>query len=114
MPNNSEHAQRSHKVCTRPSGKLVVPDAFSVILAKVRAFSAIRMYIKTFAPQGTRMTEDAEFRCSLHRESSQLSTLNRTSQEILCYRGKVKRPRWKDSEMGALSLLLLLCSLLWY
>lgn len=33
---NSEHIARQHKLLTRPSGRLVIPDGFAAILKKVR------------------------------------------------------------------------------
>ncbi|EKM51017.1 uncharacterized protein PHACADRAFT_32060 [Phanerochaete carnosa HHB-10118-sp] len=83
-PNDIEHIRRHHRIFTRPSGNQIVPDVFRALLTK-----------------GTRLTEDAEFRCSLFREATESFHLDNISAIITVYRGKDKCPRWVDTEPGA-------------
>ncbi|KIP02230.1 hypothetical protein PHLGIDRAFT_122658 [Phlebiopsis gigantea 11061_1 CR5-6] len=80
-PQNSDHTLRQDRIAVRPSGNLVVPDHFKVLLER-----------------GTRMTEEDEYRCTMFREATELSHLDRISSSITCYRGKSKSPRWADTE----------------
>lgn len=99
-----EHVQRSKRVYTRPSGRLVVPDAFEVVLGKVRpGFLSFMTQNKPQHTQGTRMAEDAEFRQSFFREAVQATTLDSIFAGIVCYRGKTEIPHWMDEESGGAS-----------
>ncbi|KAF8629982.1 hypothetical protein AX15_003171 [Amanita polypyramis BW_CC] len=74
-----DHLSRSNKAIFRPSGRIVLPDYFDVILKK-----------------GTRVSEDKEFRRSYHVESA-IPIRSRT-EEIMCYRGRRDEPKWLDVE----------------
>ncbi|EKM51021.1 uncharacterized protein PHACADRAFT_212923 [Phanerochaete carnosa HHB-10118-sp] len=87
-PNDPDHAIRAAQVYSRPSGRLVVPEAFDVILAK-----------------GTKLREDEELRRPFFQESAKASSLNNISSDVMCYRGKAKRPDWTDLEPEMFSTL---------
>ncbi|OSX61856.1 hypothetical protein POSPLADRAFT_1145484 [Postia placenta MAD-698-R-SB12] len=76
-----DHLQRRGNVRTRPSGRQVIPDHFSAILAK-----------------GTRIREDEEVSHGYYKEAREAVTLNRITAEITCYRGRSKEPCWTDIE----------------
>lgn len=44
MPSDPDHALRAAQVFSRPSGRLVIPGAFDVILAKVCSYSMTYLY----------------------------------------------------------------------
>ncbi|KAI0918923.1 hypothetical protein AcV5_001979, partial [Taiwanofungus camphoratus] len=85
---NPEHFVRRESIVTQPSGRRVLPDAFTVIL-----------------PKGTRMHDDEEVAHSFFKEASQKSALNKISSEITCYRGTSKDPHWTDIEAEMFSTL---------
>ncbi|KAI0941758.1 hypothetical protein AcW1_003559 [Taiwanofungus camphoratus] len=96
---NPEHFVRRESIVTRPSGRRVLPDAFTVILPKVSLTSSPfpHMIISPWL-QGTRMHDDEEVAHSFFKEASQKSALNKISSEITCYRGTSKDPHWTDIE----------------
>ncbi|KAF8333699.1 hypothetical protein F5887DRAFT_1063656 [Amanita rubescens] len=77
--NDIEHVARSNKAIFRPSGRIVLPDYFDVILQK-----------------GTRVSEEKEFRRSYHVEST--VPIRSRTEEIMCYRGRREDPKWLDTE----------------
>ncbi|KAI0628133.1 hypothetical protein C8Q77DRAFT_1162430 [Trametes polyzona] len=80
-PTDPDHVARSWKKIVRPSGRIVVPDFFSPILAK-----------------GTRVRGSEEMSKGYFKESRELKTLDTMSAEIICYRGKKDNPQWVDLE----------------
>ncbi|GBE79274.1 hypothetical protein SCP_0204720 [Sparassis crispa] len=87
-PNDKEHYQRWEKIITRPSGHLVLPDAFGSLLQK-----------------GMRMHDSDEVIHSFVKEAHEASLLDKISSEITCYRGKSKTPCWMDVEPERFSVL---------
>ncbi|KAI0350808.1 hypothetical protein OH77DRAFT_1412306 [Trametes cingulata] len=85
---DSEHIARSFRKIVRPSGRVVVPDAFSSILTK-----------------GTRVRGNEEMSRSYLKESREAKTLDTMSAEIICYRGKKQDPKWVDLEPECFSTL---------
>ncbi|PCH36670.1 hypothetical protein WOLCODRAFT_92097 [Wolfiporia cocos MD-104 SS10] len=78
-----EHFLRRATVVNRPSGRRMIPEAFSVLLSK-----------------GTRVRENDEVYQSFCKEATATSKLRNLTSEITCYRGKNKNPRWIDTEPG--------------
>ncbi|PCH36693.1 hypothetical protein WOLCODRAFT_82535 [Wolfiporia cocos MD-104 SS10] len=79
--NDPEHSIRRGNVVSRPSGRRVIPNAFSVLLSK-----------------GTRVHDNDEVYREFYKEASDVSMLNRLTSQIICYRGRNKEPRWTDTE----------------
>ncbi|EKM53451.1 uncharacterized protein PHACADRAFT_148058 [Phanerochaete carnosa HHB-10118-sp] len=88
-PQDSDHIKRRGKAYMRPSGRMVIPNAFNLILAK-----------------GTSLREQDEV-CSqcFYKEASSITALNKISTTIVCYRGSVKNPKWTDAEPERFSTL---------
>ncbi|PFH47369.1 hypothetical protein AMATHDRAFT_67869 [Amanita thiersii Skay4041] len=78
-PSNPDHVARSGKTIFRPSGRIVIPEYFDVILKK-----------------GIRVSEETEFKRSYHVESS--VPIKSRTEDILCYRGRKEDPKWVDLE----------------
>ncbi|PCH36668.1 hypothetical protein WOLCODRAFT_127499 [Wolfiporia cocos MD-104 SS10] len=74
-----DHFLRRDTVLRRPSGRQVVPHAFSVVL-----------------PKGAYVHYGDEFYLNMHREEQDVSQLDKLSQEIMLYRGSFNNPRWCD------------------
>ncbi|KAL4244993.1 hypothetical protein ABKN59_002858 [Abortiporus biennis] len=87
-PLKKDHFLRKDKVLKRPSGRLVLPNAFLVSLAK-----------------GTRMREGSELCLDLHRESPKHKDLDFITADLIAYRGKSKNPCWVDEEPEMFSIL---------
>ncbi|EGN92781.1 hypothetical protein SERLA73DRAFT_116909 [Serpula lacrymans var. lacrymans S7.3] len=85
---NSQHMLRSNMAIPRPSGRMVIPHAFSSILTK-----------------GTRVSESKEFRKAFITESTEVTSCNNIATEIVCYRGEALSPRWTDTEPAMFSTL---------
>ncbi|KAI0086044.1 hypothetical protein BDY19DRAFT_376420 [Irpex rosettiformis] len=85
---DSEHYSRRHKLYSRPSGNMVLPDGYSPILNK-----------------GTRVRDKEELSHSFYKEASQPSALNKIFADITCYRGLAKDPQWTDEEPDYFSTL---------
>ncbi|KAJ8585540.1 hypothetical protein M405DRAFT_705987, partial [Rhizopogon salebrosus TDB-379] len=85
---NPQHMMRASLAIPRPSGRRVLPNAFSVILEK-----------------GTAVSETKEFRKEFITEVVDRSACNTIATEIVCYRGDSSNPRWTDSEPGMFSTL---------
>ncbi|KAI0367126.1 hypothetical protein BV20DRAFT_1055106 [Pilatotrama ljubarskyi] len=83
-----EHVARSFGKIVRPSGRVVIPDAFSSILTK-----------------GTRVRGNEEMSRGYFKESREARTLDTMSAEIMCYRGKKQDPKWVDLEPECFSTL---------
>ncbi|KIP02816.1 hypothetical protein PHLGIDRAFT_122128 [Phlebiopsis gigantea 11061_1 CR5-6] len=88
VPSDMEHAMRSHRTYSRPSGRVVVPDAFQVILGK-----------------GVKVKENEELRQQFNIEAMQPNALRNISSEVACYRGDRKDPKWMDLEPESFSTL---------
>ncbi|OJA20126.1 hypothetical protein AZE42_04099 [Rhizopogon vesiculosus] len=86
--NNPQHKQRASFAIPRPSGRTVLPNAFSAILKK-----------------GTAVSETKEFRKEFITEVVDRSACNMIATEVVCYRGDSSDPRWTDSEPGMFSTL---------
>ncbi|KAI0750422.1 hypothetical protein C8Q74DRAFT_368077 [Fomes fomentarius] len=78
-PNDPEHHARRATKLHRPSGRVVVPEAFSIILKK-----------------GLSVGENAEIRRSYRLESQNVHFLDTMSASIACYKGDDANPRWMD------------------
>ncbi|KAH7912713.1 hypothetical protein BJ138DRAFT_1228277 [Hygrophoropsis aurantiaca] len=85
---DTQHKLRAHTIIPRPSGRRVIPNAFSSILTK-----------------GTKISESKEFRKDFITEGAQKSTCDSIATEIVCYRGDDTNPRWADTEPGMFSTL---------
>ncbi|KAG2129869.1 uncharacterized protein EDB93DRAFT_1095170 [Suillus bovinus] len=86
--NDPQHKLRASMAVPRPSGRTVLPNAFSTILAK-----------------GTAVSETKEFSKSFITEVVDRSACNMIATEIVCYRGDNPNPRWTDSEPSMFSTL---------
>jgi len=80
-PTDPEHIVRQGHIITQPSGKVVIPGHFTVLL-----------------PRGARIREIDEFEVSLTQEAPHESALNHLNVKFECYRGKAEQPRWLDEE----------------
>ncbi|KAL4244988.1 hypothetical protein ABKN59_002854 [Abortiporus biennis] len=83
-----DHLARKSKVMQRPSGRLVLPNAFLVSLVK-----------------GTPMREGTEVFVNLHREANRKSQLHSITADLIAYRGYSNDPRWVDVEPNLFSTL---------
>ncbi|KAH7929509.1 hypothetical protein BV22DRAFT_1080676 [Leucogyrophana mollusca] len=81
-----QHKLRTHTAIPRPSGRTVIPNAFSAILTK-----------------GTRISESKEFRKEFITECAEKSTCDSIATEIVCYRGDNPDPKWTDTDPGMFS-----------
>lgn len=86
--NDPQHKLRASMVVPRPSGRTVLPNAFSAILTK-----------------GTAVSETKEFSKNFITEVVDRSACDVITTEIVCYRGDSPNPRWTDSEPGMFSTL---------
>ncbi|PCH36686.1 hypothetical protein WOLCODRAFT_109029 [Wolfiporia cocos MD-104 SS10] len=86
--NDLEHFHRHANINNRPSGRRMVPDAFSILLSK-----------------GTQFREHEEVSQPYCREERNNAALNRIESTITCYRGKSGKPQWKDVEIDSFSTL---------
>lgn len=84
--NDEQHRLRAATAIPRPSGRTVIPNAFSAILHK-----------------GTAVSETKEFRKDFIVECAERNTSETIAAEIVCYRGHSQNPRWTDSEPGMFS-----------
>lgn len=50
--------------------------------------------------QGVQVSESREFRKYYFRDWHTVSALRQVSEPIICYRGGVGEPRWKDVDSG--------------
>ncbi|KAI9567190.1 hypothetical protein HD554DRAFT_2109591 [Boletus coccyginus] len=81
--NNEQHKFRAASAVPRPSGRMVLPNAFSAILNK-----------------GTAVSETEEFRKDFMMECAAGTSYDMVATEIVCYRGDASSPRWTDLEPG--------------
>ncbi|KAH7883409.1 hypothetical protein F5I97DRAFT_1939180 [Phlebopus sp. FC_14] len=81
--NDEQHKLRAANAIPRPSGRTVIPNAFSAILTK-----------------GTTVSEMKEFKKDFITECAERSSCETIATEIVCYRGSSPNPRWADSEPG--------------
>ncbi|KAG2153166.1 hypothetical protein DEU56DRAFT_868614 [Suillus clintonianus] len=86
--NDPQHKLRASMAVPRPSGRTVLPNAFSAVLTK-----------------GTVVSETKEFRKDFITEVVDRSACGMITTEIVCYRGESPNPRWTDSEPGMFSTL---------
>lgn len=86
--NDPQHKLRASTAVPRPSGRTVLPNAFSAILTK-----------------GTVVSEAKEFSKNFITEVVDRSACDMITTEIVCYRGNSSNPRWTDSEPGMFSTL---------
>ncbi|KAG1830176.1 hypothetical protein EV424DRAFT_1315773 [Suillus variegatus] len=86
--NDPQHKLRASMAVPRPSGRTVLPNAFSAILTK-----------------GTAVSETKEFSKSFITEVVDRSACNMITTEVICYRGDSPSPRWTDLEPGMFSTL---------
>jgi hypothetical protein len=86
--NDPQHKLRASMAVPRPSGRTVLPNAFSAILTK-----------------GTAVSETKEFSKNFITEVVDRSACDMITTEIVCYRGDSSDPRWTDSEPGMFSTL---------
>ncbi|KAG1734631.1 hypothetical protein EDB19DRAFT_1896424 [Suillus lakei] len=86
--NDPQHKLRASMAVPRPSGRTVLPNAFSAILTK-----------------GIAVSETKEFRKDFITEVVDRSACDMITTEIVCYRGNSPNPRWTDSEPGMFSTL---------
>jgi len=84
--NDEQHKIRAASAVPRPSGRMVLPNAFSAILHK-----------------GTVVSEAKEFRKDFVTECAERTSCDTIATEIVCYRGNASNPRWTDSEPGMFS-----------
>lgn len=81
-PQDADHIKRRGKAYMRPSGRMVIPNSFRMILAK-----------------GMSLRENDEVHSQwFYKEASSAAALRKISTEIVCYRGSVKNPKWTDAE----------------
>jgi len=85
---NAQHKMRANYAIPRPSGRTVLPNAFSAILKK-----------------GTAVSETKEFRKDFITEVVDRSACNMIATEVVCYRGDSLDPRWTDTEPGSFTTL---------
>ncbi|KAI0783012.1 hypothetical protein C8Q75DRAFT_836726 [Abortiporus biennis] len=83
-PLDPEHYRRRWTVKAQPSGCQIIPNAFSVLLAK-----------------GSRVRDNEEAELEFFMESTQPSSLDYIYCDIMSYRGNVKAPCWMDTEPEA-------------
>ncbi|KIK93909.1 hypothetical protein PAXRUDRAFT_486725 [Paxillus rubicundulus Ve08.2h10] len=83
---DEQHRIRAASAIPRPSGRIVLPNAFSAILHK-----------------GTTVSEAKEFRKDFITECAERSSCDTVATEVVCYRGNSSNPRWTDSEPGMFS-----------
>ncbi|KAK0434118.1 hypothetical protein EV421DRAFT_2039821 [Armillaria borealis] len=76
-----DHIARRQKAYFDATGDLMLGEQYDTIL-----------------PKGIQVSEDTEFRRSYTRIRKLLSDLNVVEEDILCYRGTRKDPRWMDEE----------------
>ncbi|KAG7450059.1 uncharacterized protein BT62DRAFT_928843 [Guyanagaster necrorhizus] len=76
-----EHRRRSDKAYVAANGELSLGDQFDVIL-----------------PKGILVSETTEFRHTYHLYSETLQDLMSISDDVVCYRGSKKDPRWMDTD----------------
>ncbi|KAI1793701.1 hypothetical protein LXA43DRAFT_201572 [Ganoderma leucocontextum] len=77
-PDDPEHFARRYQQAVRPSGRVYLPSAFSIILQK-----------------GTRVREKEEISESFFQEARESRTLNSISCDVICYKGR-GTPTWVD------------------
>jgi len=83
-----EHVLRSSKTYTSISGKRYVKGAFDVILTK-----------------NTQVSETMEFRRSYWYTGTARDSLCHIKNEVYCYRGELRNPRWMDEDKDSYSRL---------
>ncbi|KAK0434107.1 hypothetical protein EV421DRAFT_1909608 [Armillaria borealis] len=76
-----EHRRRSGKTFIADNGEKSLDEQFDTIL-----------------PKGIIVSENTEFHNTCHLYSKNLKDLATVSDEIICYRGSKKDPRWMDTE----------------
>lgn len=99
---NPEHHIRRGRVMTRPSGEKYIPEAFEVVLAKVRTQGSSMLLLFMLSNQGSRMRENEKAEINLYTESPDEQRLDKIACDVVCYRGKSKDPHWIDLEPGNL------------
>ncbi|KAJ3489527.1 hypothetical protein NLI96_g2044 [Meripilus lineatus] len=84
-PTDPEHVIRRARAHTKPSGQIVIPEAFSVLLSKVYT-------------HGTRIRESEEVSVDFYNEGANERALNNVVADIVCYRGRELDPKFMDKE----------------
>ncbi|EAU91818.1 hypothetical protein CC1G_04585 [Coprinopsis cinerea okayama7 len=80
-PGNPDHEKRIGELLVRPSGRRLVPNSFAVMLAK-----------------GTKVSEENEAKVYMWKEADSLDQLSTVSFDVICYKGKMENPTWKDED----------------
>ncbi|KAL4245026.1 hypothetical protein ABKN59_002860 [Abortiporus biennis] len=83
-PLDPEHYRRRWTVKAQPSGRQMIPNAFSVLLSK-----------------GSRVRDNEEAKLDFWMESTQPSSLDYIYCDVMSYRGNMKAPSWTDAEPEA-------------
>ncbi|KAI0738321.1 hypothetical protein C8Q80DRAFT_1113973 [Daedaleopsis nitida] len=78
---NPEHVARARLKVVRPSGRVVLPNAFSSILTK-----------------GTQVREKQEKSRTYFREAREPRMLNRIATTVIAYKGNLSDPHWQDMD----------------
>lgn len=50
--------------------------------------------------QGVQVSETREFRKYYFRDWHNIAALRQVSEPVICYRGNIEEPRWKDIDSG--------------
>ncbi|PPQ74250.1 hypothetical protein CVT24_001151 [Panaeolus cyanescens] len=80
-PDDPEHQSRGQDVYTGPSGRTWIKGLFDPIL-----------------PKNTKVTETQQFRSHYLNESYSKHALGTVVVPITCYRGKIDKPKWIDTD----------------
>jgi hypothetical protein len=106
-PQDLQHRSRSNTVFTQSSGYRYIPRAFDSILKKVRANNGQLLdTVLSIVLQGTRTSEDKEFRRSYYRVYKNADHCGTILEDITSYHGTAEDPQWTDVEPGEHYLLL--------
>ncbi|TFK21935.1 hypothetical protein FA15DRAFT_597024 [Coprinopsis marcescibilis] len=82
-PGLLEHDSRIGDLLIRPSGRKLVPNSFSIMLAK-----------------GTKVSEETETKVRMWKEVDNKDQLSTLSFDVICYKGRLDDPKWRDDDSG--------------
>jgi len=103
LDSDPEHISRRNSMYTDLDGYKRISGSFSIILSRVRnpaSLLSLTLHLVLLQFQGTRVSETQEFRKSYirTRKSENDPFLNVIHEDIQCYRGLRKHPKWFDEE----------------
>src|SRR5882762_5232940 len=101
---NPEHLLRENTKYIGPSGHQYIQNKFTTILAEVRYSVVIyaNPLLITFLGQlqGTRVSEDKEFRRNYTRSHWDVDDCDAVTVDVTSYHGNLREPKWTDEEPG--------------